>query len=83
MIFRAELGLYLGQLLLLEIVSKRLSITRLFKHGVPAGITLLGMDIVEPPHQETSNVGFRSGLTQTRLYSHRSRLETLIFRFKK
>ena len=43
MIFRAELGIYLGQLLLLEIITKRLSFTKLLKHSVPAGIALLGM----------------------------------------
>ena len=48
LIFRAELGIYLGQLLLLEIVTKRLSFTRLLKHGVPAGIVLLGMDFFIP-----------------------------------
>ena len=29
----------------------------------------------EPVHKKTNNLGFRPGLTQTRLHSHRSRLE--------
>ena len=29
----------------------------------------------EPPHVKTNNLVFRPGLTQTGLYSHRSRLE--------
>ena len=39
--------------------------------------------IYEPVHEKTNNLGFRPGLTQTRLYSHRSRLEARNFRFKK
>ena len=34
----------------------------------------------EPMHEKTNNRGFRPGLTQTRLYSHRSRIEALNFR---
>ena len=30
---------------------------------------------IEPVHEKTNNLGFRPGPTQTRLYSHRSRLE--------
>ena len=37
----------------------------------------------EPVHEKTNNLGFRLGLTQTRLYSHRSRLEACNFGFKK
>ena len=33
--------------------------------------------------EKTNNLGFRPGPTQTGLYSHRSRLETLNFGFKK
>ena len=29
----------------------------------------------EPVHEKTNNLGFRPGPTQTRLYSHRNRLE--------
>ena len=29
----------------------------------------------EPVHEKTNNLGFRPGLTQTRLHSHRGRLE--------
>ena len=29
----------------------------------------------EPVHEKTNNLAFRPGPTQTRLYSHRSRLE--------
>ena len=29
----------------------------------------------EPLHEKTNNLGFRPGLTQTGLFSHRSRLE--------
>ena len=31
--------------------------------------------IYEPVHEKTNNLVFRPGLIQTRLYSHRSRLE--------
>ena len=31
--------------------------------------------VSEPVHEKTNNLGFRPGPTQTRLYSHRSRLE--------
>ena len=31
--------------------------------------------VFEPLHAKTNNLGFRSGPTQTGLYSHRSRLE--------
>ena len=31
--------------------------------------------LYEPVHEKTNNLGFRPGPTQTRLYSHRSRLE--------
>ena len=34
-------------------------------------------------HEKTNNLEFLPGLTQTRLYSHRSRLEAWNFRFKK
>ena len=37
----------------------------------------------EPVHEKINNLGFRPGLTQTRLYSHRSRLEAWKFGFKK
>ena len=37
----------------------------------------------EPSHEKTNNLGFRPGLTQINLYSHRSRLEACDFRFKK
>ena len=30
---------------------------------------------IEPVHEKTNNLGFRPGPTQTRLYSHRNRLE--------
>ena len=33
--------------------------------------------------KKTNNLGFRPGPTQTSLYSHRSRLETCTFGFKK
>ena len=32
-------------------------------------------DKIEPVHEKTNNLGVRPGPTQTRLYSHRSRLE--------
>ena len=35
----------------------------------------LKQNIFEPVHEKTNNLGFRPGPTQTRLYSHRSRLE--------
>ena len=36
-----------------------------------------------PVRDKTNNLGFRPGPTQTGLYSHRCRLETLNFGFKK
>ena len=36
----------------------------------------------KPLHVKTNNLGFRPGLTQNDLYSHRSRLEAQIFGFK-
>ena len=41
-IFRAELGIYLGQILVLELVTQRLTVGKLLKVGVPAGILILG-----------------------------------------
>ena len=34
-----------------------------------------GFVVIEPVHEKTNNLGVRPGPTQTRLYSHRSRLE--------
>ena len=36
---------------------------------------LFGRSLIEPVRDKTNNLGFRPGLTQTRLHSHRSRLE--------
>ena len=36
----------------------------------------------EPVHEKTNNLGFRPGLTQTGLYSHRTLLEAGNFVFK-
>ena len=36
----------------------------------------------EPMHEKTNNVGFRQGPTQTRLCSHRIKLEALSFGYK-
>ena len=33
-------------------------------------------------HEKTNNRGFQPGLTQSRLYSHRSRIEALYLRYK-
>ena len=38
--------------------------------------------INEPVHEKTNNLGFRPGLTQTGLYSHRTLLEAGNFVFK-
>ena len=37
----------------------------------------------EPSHEKNNNLSFRPGTTQTDLYSYKSRLEALNFRFKK
>ena len=37
----------------------------------------------EPSQEKANNCGFRPGLTQTDMYSHRSRLEARNFEFKK
>lgn len=42
-VFRAEVALLLGLILLMELVSFRLSILKLFQYGIPAGIVSLGM----------------------------------------
>ena len=39
--------------------------------------------MIESPQENTSSLGFPPGLTETSLYSHRSRLEAWKFRFKK
>ena len=38
---------------------------------------LLYLKTLEPVHEKTNNLGFRPGLTQTRLYSHRRQLEAI------
>ena len=38
-------------------------------------ISRVRIGIIEPVHEKTNNLGFRPGLTQTRLYSHRIKLE--------
>ncbi|XP_076090989.1 dol-P-Man:Man(7)GlcNAc(2)-PP-Dol alpha-1,6-mannosyltransferase-like [Mytilus galloprovincialis] len=45
LIFRAELTLYLGQILLIELFSKRLSFKKLLTYGVPAAVTLIGLTL--------------------------------------
>ena len=48
------------------------------KYFKPEKILLFLIDqrlINEPVREKTNNLGFRPGPTQTRLYSHRSRLE--------
>ena len=39
--------------------------------------------LIEPVHEKTNNLGFRPGLSQTRLHSHRSRPEACNFGFMK
>ena len=46
-------------------------ITGNFNPNLPKGFEAT----FEPVHEKTNNLGFRPGPTQTRLYSHRSRLE--------
>ena len=48
-----------------------------FSHDAAQKCISWGMPqtIYEPVHEKTNNLGFRPGPTQTRLYSHRSRLE--------
>lgn len=45
-IFRSELAVYLGLILAAEVFSKRLTITALLKHVIPAGIILIGKFII-------------------------------------
>ncbi|XP_052090662.1 probable Dol-P-Man:Man(7)GlcNAc(2)-PP-Dol alpha-1,6-mannosyltransferase isoform X1 [Mytilus californianus] len=45
LIFRAELTLYLGQILLIELFSKRLSLKKLLTYGVAAAVTLIGLTL--------------------------------------
>ncbi|KAK9891148.1 hypothetical protein WA026_013464 [Henosepilachna vigintioctopunctata] len=45
-IFRAELALFLGILLLYDLYHKRLSVKQLFQYGIPAGLGFLGMTVV-------------------------------------
>ena len=44
---------------------------------------IAGIILNEPVHEKTNNLGFRPGLTQTSLYSHRSMLEASNFGFTK
>ena len=44
----------------------------------------MGIQLVcEPMHEKINNLGFQPGMTQTRLYSHRSMLEAQNFGLKK
>lgn len=58
LIFRAELLIYLGQILLLELFSRRLSLKKLMVHAVPAAIILIGM--IEIYKYSTMGNGLRS-----------------------
>ena len=42
---------------------------------VNVSITLNVRYLIEPVHEKTNNLGFRTGLTQTGLYKHRKELE--------
>ncbi|XP_033746199.1 dol-P-Man:Man(7)GlcNAc(2)-PP-Dol alpha-1,6-mannosyltransferase-like isoform X2 [Pecten maximus] len=46
LIFRAELALYLGLVLLMEVVAGRLSLVSLFKHAVPAGVLCISLTVL-------------------------------------
>ena len=43
--------------------------------AVIEAVTFDGRLLYEPVHEKTNNFGFQPSPTQTRLYSHRSRLE--------
>ena len=55
-----------------------------FSHVPLITCNMDGLQLVsyEPVREETNNLGFRPGLTQTRLYSHRKELEAWNFGFK-
>uniref|UniRef100_A0A8C5LEA1 Mannosyltransferase n=1 Tax=Jaculus jaculus TaxID=51337 RepID=A0A8C5LEA1_JACJA len=44
-VFRAELCLLLGLMLLLTLCQRRVSVARLFQHAIPAGILCLGLTV--------------------------------------
>ncbi|XP_021360209.1 dol-P-Man:Man(7)GlcNAc(2)-PP-Dol alpha-1,6-mannosyltransferase-like isoform X2 [Mizuhopecten yessoensis] len=46
LIFRAELALYLGLILLMELVAGRLSLINLFKHAIPAGVLSISLTVL-------------------------------------
>ena len=48
---------------------------RCFSGELTTRIFALRKIIIEPVHEKTNNLGFRPGLTQTGLYSHRKELE--------
>ena len=66
-------GFLASRLILYGCVFVMLSLNRLF-----TTIVILN----EPVRDKTNNLGFRPGLTQTSLYSHRKELEALNFGFK-
>ncbi|XP_031208146.1 dol-P-Man:Man(7)GlcNAc(2)-PP-Dol alpha-1,6-mannosyltransferase isoform X1 [Mastomys coucha] len=43
--FRAELGMLLGIMLLLTLYERRMSVARLLRHAIPAGILCLGLTV--------------------------------------
>ncbi|XP_034372233.1 dol-P-Man:Man(7)GlcNAc(2)-PP-Dol alpha-1,6-mannosyltransferase [Arvicanthis niloticus] len=43
--FRAELGMLLGIMLLLTLYQRRMSVARLLRHAIPAGILCLGLTV--------------------------------------
>ncbi|XP_033105579.1 dol-P-Man:Man(7)GlcNAc(2)-PP-Dol alpha-1,6-mannosyltransferase-like isoform X2 [Anneissia japonica] len=45
-IFRAELAILMGLMLLMELVNGRISIVTLLKHAVPAGVVCLGLTVL-------------------------------------
>ncbi|XP_060078441.1 dol-P-Man:Man(7)GlcNAc(2)-PP-Dol alpha-1,6-mannosyltransferase-like [Ylistrum balloti] len=46
LIFRAELAMYLGLVLLMELVAGRMSLFTLFKHAIPAGVLSVGLTVL-------------------------------------
>lgn len=56
LVFRAELSLLLGLVLLLLLCTRRLSVTKALRHAVPAGLLCLGELVRCPDETELGRI---------------------------